>query len=111
MSHNKTPPHCTPGESDLNTPRGNHTLEIQELTEQETMNHLMVRVLRLTEQKCDAVNQWMKYQGHSSIEDLWITYHKKPEGIIDDLYYIPDGQKDQIKLIPSVGHLIKMLIL
>ena len=60
----------TPGVDTESLNSGQAGVQIEEMTNEGVLEILFKQILRLNDTKYEAVNQWMDYHGHSSIDDL-----------------------------------------
>ena len=75
------------------TPAVNKSTEpLQEPSEQDSFNHLLYKVLRLTSQQVQDLNHWMEHQGIPNVHEVIAQNFCKPHGLEDNLKFITQGK-------------------
>ena len=75
------------------TPAANKSTEQhQEPSEQDSFNHLLYKVLRLTSQQVQDLNGWMKHQGIPNVHEVIAQHFCKPHALEDNLKFITQGK-------------------
>ena len=75
------------------TPAANKSAEQhQEPSEQDSFNHLLYKVLRLTSQQVQDLNGWMKHQGIPNVHEVIAQNFCKPHALEDNLKFITHGK-------------------
>ena len=75
------------------TPAANKSTEQhQEPSEQDSFNHLLYKVLRLTSQQVQDLNGWMEHQGISNVHEVIAQHFRKPHALEDNLNFITQGK-------------------
>ena len=75
------------------TPAANKTAEQhQEPSEQDSFNHLLYKVLRLTSEQVQDLNDWMKQHGIPNVHELIAQNFCKPHALEDNLKFISQGK-------------------
>ena len=68
------------------TPASNKSTEQhQEPSEQDSFNHLLYKVLRLTSQQVQDLNGWMEHQGIPNVHEVIAQNYNKPHTLEDNL--------------------------
>ena len=60
----------------------------EEPSEQDSFNHLLYKVLRLTSEQVQDLNGWMKHQGIPNVHKIIAQNFHKPHALEDDLQFI-----------------------
>ena len=63
----------------------------EEPSEQDSFNHLLYKVLRLTSEQVQDLNDWMKHQGIPNVHEIIAQNFRKPHTLEDDLQFIREG--------------------
>ena len=75
------------------TPASNKSTEQhQEPSEQDSFNHLLYKVLRLTSQQVQDLNGWMEHQGIPNVHEVIAQNYRKPHTLEDNLKFITQGK-------------------
>ena len=75
------------------TPAANKSPEQhQEPSEQDSFNHLLYKVLRLTSEHVQDLNGWMEYQGIPNVHEVIAQNFRKPHSLEDNLKFITQGK-------------------
>ena len=75
------------------TPAANKPAEqYQEPSEQDSFNHLLYKVLRLTPEQVQDLNGWMKHRGIPNVHEIIAQNFRKPHALEDDLQFIRKGK-------------------
>ena len=75
------------------TPAANKSAEQhQEPSEQDSFNHLLYKVLRLTSEQVQDLNDWMKHHGIPNVHELIAQNFCKPHALEDNLKFISQGK-------------------
>ena len=75
------------------TPDANKSAEQHgEPSEQDSFNHLLFKVLRLTSEQVQDLNDWMKHQGIPNVHEVIAQNFRKPHGLEDDLQFIREDK-------------------
>ena len=75
------------------TPAANKSAEQhQEPSEQDSFNHLLYNVLRLTSEQVQDLNGWMEHQGIPNVHDVIAQNFRKPHALEDNLKFITLGK-------------------
>ena len=64
----------------------------EEPSEQDSFNHLLYKVLRLTSEQVQDLNDWMKHQGIPNVHEIIAQNFRKPHTLEDDLQFIREGK-------------------
>ena len=64
----------------------------QEPSEQDSFNHLLYNVLRLTSQQVQDLNGWMEHQGIPNVHEVIAQHFRKPHALEDNLKFITQGK-------------------
>ena len=64
----------------------------EEPSEQDSFNHLLYKVLRLTSEQVQDLNDWMKHQGVPNVHEIIAQNFRKPHTLQDDLQFIREGK-------------------
>ena len=80
------------------TPAANKSAEQhEEPSEQDSFNHLLLKVLRLTSEQVQDLNDWMKHRGIPNVHEVIAQNFRKPHALEDDLHFIRDDKPCYIK--------------
>ena len=75
------------------TPAANKSTEQhQEPSEQDSFNHLLYKVLRLTSIQVQDLNGWMEHRGIPNVHKVIAQHFRKPHALEDNLKFITQGQ-------------------
>ena len=75
------------------TPAANKSDEQhQEPSEQDSFNHLLYKVLRLTSKQVQDLNGWMEHQGIPNVHEVIAQNYRKPHTLEDNLKFITQGK-------------------
>ena len=75
------------------TPAANKSAEQhQEPSEQDSFNHLLYKVLRLTSEQVQDLNGWMKHRGIPNVHEVIAQNFRKPHALEDNLKFITQGK-------------------
>ena len=75
------------------TPAANKPAEqYQEPSEQDSFDHLLYKVLRLTSEQVQDLNSWMKHRGIPNVHEIIAQNFCKPHALEDDLQFIREGK-------------------
>ena len=75
------------------TPASNKSTEQhQEPSEQDSFNHLLYKVLRLTSQQVQDLNGWMEHRGIPNVHEVIAQHFHKPHPLEDNLKFIAQGK-------------------
>ena len=75
------------------TPASNKSTEQhQELSEQDSFNHLLYKDLRLTSQQVEDLNGWMEHRGIPKVHEVIAQNYRKPHALEDNLKFITQGK-------------------
>ena len=70
------------------TPAANKSAEQHgEPSEQDSFNHLLFKVLRLTSEQVQDLNDWMKHRGIPNVHEVIAQNFRKPHALEDDLQF------------------------
>ena len=64
----------------------------EEPSEQDSFNHLLYKVLRLTSEQVQDLNGWMKHQGIPNVHEIIAQSFLKPHPLENDLEFIREGK-------------------
>ena len=71
------------------TPAANKSAEQHgEPSEQDSFNHLLFKVLRLTSEQVQDLNDWMKHRGISNVHEVIAQNFRTPHALEDNLQFI-----------------------
>ena len=65
--------------------------QYQEPSEQNSSDHLLYKVLRLTSEQVQDLNGWMKHRGFPNVHEIIAQNFCKPHALEDDLQFIREG--------------------
>ena len=75
------------------TPAANKSAEQHgEPSEQDSFNHLLFKVLRLTSAQVQDLNDWMKHRGIPNVHEVIAQNFRKPHALEDDLQFIREDK-------------------
>ena len=75
------------------TPAANKSAEQhEEPSEQDSFNHLLLKVLRLTSEQVQDLNDWMKHRGIPNVHEVIAQNFRKPHALEDDLQFIREDK-------------------
>ena len=75
------------------TPNANKSAEQhEEPSEQDSFNHLLFKVLRLTSEQVQDLNDWMKHRGIPNVHEVIAQNFRKPHALEDDLQFIREDK-------------------
>ena len=75
------------------TPAANKSAEPpQEPPEQDSFNHLLYKVLRLTSQQVQDLNGWMEHRGIPNVHEVIAQNFRKPHALEENLKFITQGK-------------------
>ena len=60
----------------------------EEPSEQDSFNHLLYNVLRLTSEQVQDLNDWMKHRGIPNVHEIIVQNFRNPHELKDDLQFI-----------------------
>ena len=69
----------------------------EEPSEQGSFNHLLYKVLRLTSEQVQDLNDWMKHRGIPNVHEIIAQNFRKPHTLEDDLQFIREGKPRYIQ--------------
>ena len=64
----------------------------EEPSEQDSFNHLLYKVLRLTSEQVQDLNDWMKHRGIPNVHAIIAQNFRKPHALQDDLQFIRESK-------------------
>ena len=64
----------------------------EEPSEQDSFNHLLFKVLRLTSEQVQDLNDWMKHRGIPNVHEVIAQNFRKPHALEDDLQFIKEDK-------------------
>ena len=80
------------------TPAANKSAEQhEEPSEQESFNHLLYQVLRLTSEQVQDLNDWMEHRGIPNVHEVIARNFRKPHALEDNLKFITQGKASYIQ--------------
>ena len=75
------------------TPAANKSAEQpQEPSEQDSFNHLLYKVLRLTSEQVQDLNGWIEHRGIPNVHEVIAQNFSKPHALEDNLKFITQGK-------------------
>ena len=75
------------------TPAANKSAEQHgEPSEQDSFSHLLFKVLRLTSEQVQDLNDWMKHRGIPNVHEVIAQNFRKPHALEDDLQFIREDK-------------------
>ena len=91
------------------TPAANKTTEQhQEPSEQDSFNHLLYKVLRLSSQPVQDLNGWMEHRGIPNVHEVIAQHFRKPHALENNLKFITQGITYYIQA--NVMHSLSLMI-
>ena len=69
----------------------------EEPSEQDSFNHLLYQVLRLTSEQVQDLNDWMKHRGIPNVHEVIVQNFRNPHELKNDLQFIRDDQSCYIQ--------------
>ena len=69
----------------------------EEPSEQDSFNHLLFKVLRLTSEQVQDLNDWMIQRGTPNIHEVIVQSFRRPHALEDDLHFIRENKTCYIK--------------
>ena len=69
----------------------------EEPSEQDSFNHLLFKVLRLTSEQVQDLNDWMKHRGIPNVHEIIVQSFHRPHALEDDLHFIRENKTCCIK--------------
>ena len=91
------------------TPAANKSAEKhQEPSEQDSFNHLLYKVLRLTSEQVQDLNDWMKHHGIPNVHELIAQSYRWPNALKNNLKFITQGKTCYIQ--PNVMISLSLMI-
>ena len=86
------------------TPAANKSVEQhEEPSEPDSFNHLLYKVLRLTSEQVQDLNDWMKHRGIPNVHEIIAQNFRKPHALEDDLQLIREGKPCYIQSIVMIA--------
>ena len=64
----------------------------EEPSEQDSFNHLLFEVLRLTSEQVQDLNDWMKHRGFPNVHEIIVQNFRNPHELKDDLQFIRESK-------------------
>ena len=64
----------------------------EEPSEQDSFNHLLYKVLRLTSEQVQDLNDWMEHQGTPNVHELIAQSYRRPHALKNNLEFIKQGK-------------------
>ena len=64
----------------------------EEPSEQDSFNHLLFKVLRLTSEQVQDLNDWMKHRGFPNVHEIIVQNFRNPHELKDDLEFIRESK-------------------
>ena len=64
----------------------------EEPSEQDSFNHLLYKVLRLTSEHVQDLNDWMKHRGIPNVHEIVVQNFRNPHALQDDLQFIRESK-------------------
>ena len=64
----------------------------EEPSEQDSFNHLLYKVLRLTSEQVQDLNDWMKHQGTPNVHELIAQSYRRPHALKNNVKFIKQGK-------------------
>ena len=64
----------------------------EEPSEQDSFNHLLFKVLRLTSEQVQDLNDWMKHRGIPNVHEIIVQSFRRPHALEDDLHFIRENK-------------------
>ena len=69
----------------------------EEPSEQDSFNHLLFKVLRLTSEQVQDLNDWMIHRGIPNVHEIIVQSFRRPHALEDDLHFIRENKTCYIK--------------
>ena len=69
----------------------------EEPSEQDSFNHLLFKVLRLTSEQVQDLNDWMIHRGIPNVHEVSVQSFRRPHTLEDDLHFIRENKTCYIK--------------
>ena len=69
----------------------------EEPSEQDSFNHLLYKVLRLTSEQVQDLNEWMKHHGIPNVHEIIVQKFRNPHELKNDLQFNRDDQSCYIQ--------------
>ena len=69
----------------------------EEPSEQDSFNHLLFKVLRLTSEQVQDLNDWMIHRGIANVHEIIVQSFHRPHALEDDLHFIRENKTCYIK--------------
>ena len=80
------------------TPAANKSAEQpEEPSEQDSYNHLLYKVLRLTSEQVQDLNDWMAHRRIPNVHEVIAQNFRKPHALEDNLKFITQGKTSYIQ--------------
>ena len=80
------------------TPAANKSAEQhQEPSEQDSFNHLLYKVLRLTSEQVQDLNDWMEHRGIPNVHEVIAQHFRRPHALKNNLKFITQGKTSYIQ--------------
>ena len=73
------------------------TEQHEEHSEQDSFNHLLFKVLRLTSEQVQDLNDWMIHRGTPNVHEAIVQSFCRPHALEDDLHFIRENETCYIK--------------
>ena len=64
----------------------------EEPSEQDSFNHLLSKVLRLTSEQVQDLNDWMTHRGIPNVHEIIVQNFRNPHELKDDLQFIRESK-------------------
>ena len=64
----------------------------EEPSEQDSFNHLLFKVLKLTSEQVQDLNDWMKHRGVPNVHEIIVQSFRRPHALEDDLQFIRESK-------------------
>ena len=64
----------------------------EEPSEQDSFNHILFKVLRLTSEQVQDLNDWMKHRGFPNVHEIIVQNFRNPHELKDDLQFIRESK-------------------
>ena len=69
----------------------------EEPSEQDSFDHLLFKVLRLTSAQVQDLNDWMIHRGIPNVHEIIVQSFRRPHALEDDLHFIRENKTCYIK--------------
>ena len=69
----------------------------EEPSEQDSFNHLLFKVLRLTSEQVQDLNDWIIHRGTPNVHEVIVQSFRRPHALEDDLHFIRENKTCYIK--------------